>query len=606
MSQVYYPSCVVNIRLKFDESLHVYDPGADPQTNDQALKSPPTPSGPSSQPLILKPGDENASFIMARIPSHCSVELPGYRQAAQFSMSIPFRDLPLDPRAVRAAAVEIHMGAVAADEFAAGMRGQSGSGGLRSVLQTRDPATGQIRSDTLLMVGMVDEWSVNHDDGGSTISMSGRDLRGVLLDTPIATSPKSGGSDDEGASEGESPAPDGEPPPGILYELDWAEPIDVLVANILNFNPLFQQFQVVCVEEEWPDGKIPSPGAEGIVPRHRKGAKGKKSASAQQSAGSDNMSYWDLIVKACYLCGAIPYFQGSNLMIRPSRSIYDQAKAGDPLNPTPFAGGRRRTRDAQTRSSIDPPLAYRRLVYGRDVKSISFDRRYGGFQRPRVVRAVGIDSSAFTKNRGPKRIIEGKWPDASAPARAHRTRVAPGGDGEADATEVLNIPVPGVESEERLKEIARSIYEEIGRGELGGSVETTNLASFGGDNADPDLMSLKPGDAVEFLVDARAARSAPPLVAALTEFQRGGFEEAVQALAKRIGDQNLARVIVATSRGQVAELQRFFRVSTVKYDWTAAGIKLAFDYQNYVMVPSFPPTSESDGQLKVTTAGRKP
>lgn len=294
------------------------------------------------------------------------------------------------------------------------------------------------------------------------------------------------------------------------------------------------------------------------------------------------MSFWDAIVKFCYLVGAIPYFQGTQLFIRPSRSIFDQAQAGNALNPAPFAGGAPRGRDEMTGVPIDPPLRFRRLVYGRDILSVSFDRKMGGMARPKVVRAVGVDTSSADRGQG--RVIQGFWPPVTAPEATRRSRVAPGG--EAAQEDGINVPVAGVRDPERLVDIARAIYEEIGRGELGGSCSTQNLASFGGSNADSDLLRLKPGDGIEFLTDVRALSAQSPLVSALTDHARVPFEALVTQIKERIGDENLARVIAATSRGQVQELQRFFRVSSVTYTWSETGVKIGFDFQNYVVARS--------------------
>ena len=109
------------------------------------------------------------------------------------------------------------------------------------------------------------------------------------------------------------------------------------------------------------------------------------------------------------------------------------------------------------------------------------------------------------------------------------------------------------------------------------------MASFGGDNTDPDLLRLAPGDGIEMMVDTRAVHSGAPLVSTFTDHNRTPFAAQVAEIDKLIGDENLSRVIVATSRGALAELQRFFRVQNVKYDWDDTGIKLAFDFQNYVV-----------------------
>jgi hypothetical protein len=125
----------------------------------------------------------------------------------------------------------------------------------------------------------------------------------------------------------------------------------------------------------------------------------------------------------------------------------------------------------------------------------------------------------------------------------------------------------------------------MGRGEIGGKADTRNLASFGGSNADPDLCRLDVGDGIELLTDTRSVRSGAPLTSTLTEHDRKSFSEAVADIHSRIGDENLSRVIVATARGQVNELQRFFRVKTVKQKWDkSSGIEISFDFENYFVV----------------------
>lgn len=555
----FVPACAVNITVRFDEALTLLAV-PNPSTIDTAsIKRQPASVSPT--PLITKRGVKNSSHILNRIPKHCSVELPGYRQAGQFSCDFAFSDLPIDPRAVRAASVEIHMGTVSPELFARGVTARESNGSRLSYLRTRTSA-GQPNLDTLRMVGLVDEWSINHSGTDSIVSFRGRDLRGILIDTPISTDP-------QGTTH-------------VLDAIDQGQPINEVVTQILRFCILFNDITVSVNPAEWPGGTVPTLGGQGTVPRHRQGANGtKKSGHASMNSSSSELHFWDLITRYCYLVGAIPYFQGNQLLIRPSRSIFDQARGGiDPTIPTPFAGAEARGVDAQSGQVISPSLRIRRLAYGRDVESMSFDRKYGGYQRPRVVRAVSIDSSS--KRRGAARMVEGRWPQATESESARSTRVAPGGA--AAHEEILNIPVPGIRDSRRLQEVARAVYEEIGRGEMGGSVVTKNLASFGGDNADPDLVRLSPGDAIELMVDTRVLSSSPPLVSTFTNFARDNFEKVVADVRARIGDENLARVIVATARGQIQELQRYFRVSTVKLDWSQTGIKVSFDFQNYVVV----------------------
>lgn len=559
----YRPSCVINLKLKFDESLHLQQVGT-PVSVDTTLEQPPLQaSNVQIEPLITRRGDENVSFVLNRIPRSGSIELPGYRQAGKFEFEMRFRDIPIDPRTVRAAAVEVHLGAVSDQGFRDGMIRPAPQDQTRSsIIRTRTD-DGLPNPETLVMVGTVDEWNANHTDSVSSVSINGRDMRGILLDTPVGTDPIAQST--------------------IISELDLSLPIDALIVDLLSYNPLFGDFSVASNPAEWPNGEIPAVGDASVVPRHRRGARGRRRGGrSNPNSGGGRLNFWDLCVRFCYLVGAIPYFQGTQLRIRPSRSIFEQARAGGPLNPTPFAGGAPRGRDAQTDTAIDPPLRFRRMVYGRDLLSLGFNRKMAGYQRPGVVRAVSVDNSSG--ERGQNRVIVGVWPPQQEET-ARRTRRSPGQ--RRAQQDIVNVPVPGIRDVDRLTVIARGIYEEIGRGEVGGAASTRSLASFGGTNADPDLLRLKPGDGVEFLVDVRNLRTSDsPLISTLTDHLRTGFDGQVRAIQERIGDENLSRVIVATSRGQIQEIQRFFRVSTVKFGWSDTGVQIDFDFQNYV-VPIF-------------------
>lgn len=555
----YRPSLVVDFTLMFDEALHVVP--------DQPLFSPQYPAqstAPGSraglEPLVFRRGARSASFVMGRVPQSGSFELPGYRQAGTFTFQFAFRELPIDPRTVRACAVDIHLGAVSDSDFARDIA--TGA----AVLRTRDNAGKALHRR---MRGVVDEWDVAHGTAGSTITVSGRDLRGLLLDTNIG-----GGDPKDGAGE------------YVLRHLDRSRPINSVIEELLSYNPQFADISVRVDPSEWEGGLVRAPGKESAVPRHRKGAKGGRTSGRASPPGgtgagsASRTSFWDLIVRECYLCGAIPYFDGADLLVRPARGIYAQQQAGEGLVRAPFAGGRPRAKDAASGGPVvGGPLRLRRMVYGRDIEEVSFNRKLGGYQRPHTVRAVAVDASH--SGRGGDRVLEARWPPEDE-TKARRQRQSPGG--KQSSEEILNVPVPGVRDLEQLRAVARGIYEEIGRGEVGGSCSTKNLASFGGDNDDPDLLRLAPGDAVEFLVDQRSLRTTPPLVSAFTDSQRRSFSEQVAEVAEYLGDEDLARVVVATARGQVAELQRTFRVGAVRYNWGNDGLKTSFDYQNYIEV----------------------
>jgi hypothetical protein len=557
---LFYPSVTCNLTLRFDETLAVNTVPNAPAANAQEGSVPgqtaedPAPGTRESEPGDARPGDtieditaptdtistpvllpkgDAFTQIMARIPIKGSFELPGLRDAGKFNLEFDFRDVPIDPRVLRTVVVDIHLGAVSDENFAAGMGGAVDANEQRLSILRQKRSEVITNVGTQLLVGIADRMHVRHGAKGSTVTLAGRDLRGVLLDAKI--------------------------PVKKIRQVDLTKPIHEVVTNILATITTDDRllFDASADEREWPEGRIPSPAdAEGLT-RVRRGADGGGANSTP--AGGAEISYWDLITQYCSLVGGIPHFVGTVLWIRPAHSIFKRVL--DETVPTPFAG-------AEPRQVGAEQLRVRRLVYGRDLDNLEFERSFGGQNVP-LIKAVSIDDT----KRGKEKLLIAQWPPKGSEAAKLK----------AD-NEVLRIPVPGVKSLEQLEQVARELYEEIGRGEIGGKASTKNLASFGGDNSDPDMLRLRPTAAVQFLVDARALSSNAPLVSELNQHDQRSFEEEVAHLTERLGDPVFARVLVAVSRGSIAKALDFFRVNNVRYTWAlSTGIAIDFDFQNYVV-----------------------
>jgi hypothetical protein len=631
---LYRPSWVVNMTIRFDEALLVQTTpvadefGAEPTTDPRVVPGTVLASGrvvpglapaPRSdlKPLVLQPSRES---LLANIrPMSCTVESPTPRQAGKFKMAIAYRDFPIDPRLCRAIGVEIYLGSIPDDDFARGITGP-GSGKTRSS-QISSQQSGQANSEKLLMVGFVDSQNADHDEKSSRINMEGRDLRGYFLD--------------------------GKPAPALLAKLDLRKPIatgarpigatfghiasvrgDGVVEQILALCPFGQLITVVVDQGEWPNNVIPSPGtadgatrvtlgASGGQARGQPGQPGQQQQGGQQAGTtSSRPSAWDLITQYCFLVGAVPYFEGWTLHVRPSRGLLELRAAGLdaeavkrraqaraegrnlPDLPTPFRGGV--PRDVQE----SKPLRLRRMVYGRDLKSLSFERKFGGAKTP-TVEVVGIDDRV----RGKQKLLLAQWPP-KAEVQARTTKVAPGG--QVAQHDTIRIPVHGIRDVKRLEEVAHGLYEEIGRQEMGGKAETNELTSFyvrDEDADDVDLCRLRTGDAVEFLVDTRALSSRSPLVAPLVDQERVSFDAAVDQILKVLetDDVNLARAIVASGRSSVVQDLRTFKVACARYELKAGGATtIAFDFQNYVVVRQQVAPEIKRGHGKDVLLGRTP
>jgi hypothetical protein len=559
--QVYYPSVVVNLRLRFDENLTVLPSKVATFTTPELLARADPASKPQGNPQIFAKSNGDLSFIRGRIPTKGSLELPAYREAGTFKLTFNYSDLPIDPRLVRSCAVEVFLNTVSARSFAQGMTQTNPKFERESIIRSNTRLS-QLApwSDRPILVGTVDTWNVDHGAKGSTVMLDGRDLRGIFLGSPVA--------------------------PETLSKLPLRSNIEELVKFIISKHPAGGKVQVECApDDQWPDGKKPVVGASAQT-RVRKGAEGNDSKG---SAGgdADKMNVWDLITRYCMLVGAVPYFSGQDLRIRPMRTLYDQLHiTSEGKTDSPFESDR----------SAFGVKDVRQLVYGQNVETLTFERKFNGF-KARTVEVWSLDTSS--KARGTGKVLKASWPpekkgkgvvgedSALADVNSQESTVAnvpP--SGEASDSDVQRIVVRGISDKKRLLQIAQDIYEEIGRGEAGGSVHTNSLASYGagsGANSDPDLLRIRPGDAVRIGIAQGSIGEVSSFISPLNVQSSLSDAALLQDMTNRLGDPQLAKAIVLSSRNYVAELQNVFRVSNVKYDWDIeTGVKVAFDFANYV------------------------
>jgi len=560
-AQVYYPSLAALVEIRFDEALVVNPDTPDPLSTDAAAQSTTPTTSPATEPLVFRESADGLTHTLAMVPKSASVELSGYRQAGKFSLLYEYRDFPFDPRTIRAASVAIHLDAVPADDFADGMLERAipfkGTNPPRKSILA-------VSRDNLVLAGVVDDITVDHTDKGSEVRMEGRDLRGVLLDIPTT--------------------------PTMLSKLNLSKNVAEVVKQIISAHPLLADAKIPVIPADptsWPDGYIPSPKDKDGLTRVSLDAAGQKPTTST-AGGADTMSFWDIIIQYCFLVGAIPFFVGKELHIQPTRNLYDYRMQENPNNrearfPTPFKNGKDRE-VGQPFLSNPLKFAFRRIVFGRDILNLKIERKLGGKKVP-AVKCVSWDSSS--KQRGAGKLLDVTYPAQASDTDTEKVNAAKvtsvSSSGQSAHQDVTVIKVPNVRSKKQLLQIAKSIYEEVGRQEMGGSISTRNLASFGGGNQDPDLVRMKPGDAINIGTVPMDPEGYPPTVHALTAREGRSFQEDVKELTTRLGNANLARVAAATGRGAVTGLQSTFRVSNVKFTWGAeSGVAIDFDFQNYV------------------------
>ena len=560
MVRRYYPSVSLALGLRFDEALHYIRSQATTPTTEIARREP-DPLGfvdpsPAQEPLFVSSGNSDSlSWLVNIVPRSASVTKGSYRDAGTFEATIGYRELPFDPRLIKAMQVRVFAGCIDPRDFYQGVtqRVQIGNGQILqvarpSILQGAD-VQGHPNLKLLAMWGIADEPELTLNEN-PTWSVRGRDLRSLFLSSPMRR--------------------------GVLGQLDLTQPIDRVVKQILDLHPLGAQMAIVVQASDWPGGRVPSPGATGNVTKVHLGASGKKKSGPPPAQQESKLDYWGAICQYCFLVGAVPYFRGVRLEIRPAQALYDLRDNVIDAR-TPFAG------QVARRGPDGRPFAIRKLIVGRNVKELRFRRNLQGAQRPRVIEVVSLDTSS--PNRGKQKLIRAVWPEdvANALKKKHATKESP--SGQLAESEVQRVPVPGIRDQGQLREMAKAIWETHARMEVEGDFSTSDLASYQDPredaNDDPDLISLEVGDPIELSVAENVSGS--PVALEVARHASKSFNAAVLEVSQETGDENVARALVATSRNLIVETESEYRVSQVKLDWSiTSGLRISGQFQNYI------------------------
>lgn len=471
---------------------------------------------------------------LALPPLTVKLERNGIHDADTCSMTFAFGDLPVDPRVVRSAFVEVDVGAVSGDEFSAGIAGARADGGLFSVLPVGSDS--ELRASTRF-VGFVDEWRVSAGDDGDRVELTARDLTSELMGKRL--------------------------PSGV--RIDLGVPIADGIQELIDRYPQTRGLRVVFGE---PTRDPSMDGDRGPVPADlignaRRARRGKRASRARQ--GAKDLSLWDHITDTVVALGYVPVLRNYFLFIANARTMFTTEEQG-----------------------------VRRLAYGRNLLSLELSRKLSSDAASATVevRCPDPQRGRTLWARAPKvEGAPGPWSGAygesdppRAPARA--SKVTPGG---STAEEVRVFVVHGIGDLETLERAATSIFEQYGRNEIDGTFVTHDLSSLERD--DEDLLDLQPSDPVHVYVAAlNDSTTGDP-----TNRAPGGSANSLQSLAtasealrrdylERIGvPRQKAQQLAESSR--ISALVSTFRVSTatVEFD-VSSGVQITGDFVNFFVV----------------------
>lgn len=535
MPAVFYPGAKCRLQIGFENFL---------PTPPNPIEQPatPGPQGPEGfgQGTLSAAKAQRAAVIDV-VPYTCSVEMNSYRKADEARATLPLRNLPFDPRIVRTATLQVFGGTFGAGEFA-DANGPVGAEGL--VLPDVVPiGRGEAGESNEIFRGFVDDWDVSIE-GRDTVTITARDATGRLLDAEI--------------------------PENFLRDLPQNVPLDQLIQLLLTGDGIALQetsrrfglagFRGMVVVNETADQTadlvLDLPTLEDIRPPQwldskRTAKKGRKRAPG----GGQNQSFWDVITDLCVSAGFIVY-------MRPGKKPVEIPGFGLSLPATEIVISNPRTyyKESGTTGLVVPP-GIRVLTYGQNVGKLSIKRKLGGIKVPTVeVRAFDTATGDQLAARFP--------PSDKLPTKRKNNEPTTSGKGDREEVKVFNLDeISGPKALEQLESAARSIYEQLGRGEMEMRASTKHLAALPANRdkgIEADLFRLKPGDPIVIEIDKADVEKGR--VSATTLFQGGTFEQQVERMLA-VGVPQSA----AIQAGQALEnpfLQTEFRTQTVSASWT--------------------------------------
>lgn len=597
MTAIWYPGCTVRFGVRFEDFLpgapEIEDPAALAEAARRAAlpegliaENPRGYTGPES---ALEPprGDtetlpgvgafKNLGFDI--VPFSCSVELNSHREADRVRMTVPLRRFPFDPRIIRAATVRVYGGVHRPDEWARAMGADDGT----TMLLGPTTKFGGREVSNELFRGFADEWEITVD-GHDTLQITARDLTGWMIDAelmvnPLDDIPKTAtldqvirliiAGDGKGLPPALAPASGwnlGERVPGISRRFGLPGMRGLRVVN-------------EATEVNSAGERAPLPAIGDFLPPNWFNSRKTAKAARKRPGKAQKMSYWDMITDLCVSAGFICYIRQSReavdipglgasrvpeLVISTPRTYYAQP-------PTRFEDG-----DSLVVERDD----VRQYWYGQNTNSIRLRRKLTGINVP-----GGIEVRAWDSRRGLQLV--GRYP----PTPSNHAPAPSGKGSRVEYREFIARGVGGPRGQEIVDGVARSIYEQLGRGETEVRIETRHLAALpenlelaghpGEVNVPADVFQLRPADPLTIGIMPEAVPEGG--VSALQSFAGKSFK----AIAATLLDGGFpggvaAAVATALERGR---LQAEYRTKRVIYNWSHdSGWEAAIDAINYLDV----------------------
>lgn len=411
-----------------------------------------------------KPIDKYTVYLDVT-PISSSRSVNGFRQADELSLTLDWSKMPFDARAVRAMLALHYEGTVPHSAWESNVPEQNPD----------DPTpTGFLvpaSAPNLRFMGFADSVEDTHDEGGSLVQLKFRDMTSVLLDTQV--------------------------PPSRIVPLQHNMLLRTAVRNILNMHPSIKaaiQGPVIVQSEDDVEPYLQA----ALYPKIHTSPEVRR-ASAQDGtnqpsaakppskvgAASGGETYWDLITDLCISHGYTPVMEFDLLTLVKPRTLFNDV----PVNTFGLSEQRFPAPDSlRTRLGITDPV--RVLKYGTNLTNVKRDRKLARVRAPSV-QVRSLDPHAKVPS---KRILIADWPEKPLANKVDAS-------GQNPQEDTITQLIYGVRDQKLLLDIAKQVYESVGRQEMGVSCTTQDLSSWTDHpnfdpNEDPDLLAVHVGDPI--------------------------------------------------------------------------------------------------------------
>lgn len=343
-------------------------------------------------------GDDSKPLMIQGTPRTASVCRNGYHDADTWSLEFDARALPFDPEIIRSCAVAIYM-------FTA-----SGLGDRRE----------WAIPDYEMVRGLADDDGIELSDNGQSVTISGRDYTGLLLDK------------------------EWDPTKQIPYGIPLDQQVQA-IADAAAPPGAALKFRVVWDVEESLFEKLSLAGGKPKVGAQHRSTKRK---GLWVRPGK---TYWDVIYEMTLSCGLNAFVRGEEIIIRAPNT--------------------------QTTASVAKAP---KLVYGRNLMSLNAKRKLTREKVP-TIQVVGFDpavgqvSAIYPENANEAAAVGVQLKTKVAKVDKNALGIV--------SSEILLVNAPqGVVDKATLKQIAKARFVSMARAETSYRAETKHLEALDGED----------------------------------------------------------------------------------------------------------------------------